>query len=53
MGELNMRAQELPVVPNLKRVAKLETADVVEAVREQLKQETKTHSENQVSGILV
>jgi hypothetical protein len=32
MGELNMRARELPVLPNLKRVAKLENADIVKVV---------------------
>jgi hypothetical protein len=53
MGELNMRARELPVVPNLKWIARLETADAVEAVRKQLKSETKTHSENYISRILV
>jgi hypothetical protein len=36
-----MRAREL-----LKWVVKLETADVVEAVREKLKSETKTQPEN-------
>jgi hypothetical protein len=53
MRKLCMKGQELPAVPNLKGVPKLETADVVRWVREQLKPETKTQSENQVFLMLV